>query len=163
MALCGRLQSSLIVPLDFGDALLTNAVPRAPQLYCSAMLVFENMSNKTVLFTVIGLSIFTVSCNRNKYEVVERNQREVPNFMVAGTHDEVHYVLLHDGHKIYTTCDVSDVSNLDPDARCGFRPLRTYECVLGNVSAEKGTGPLSDLKCTDDDGHNVYLYVEKKE
>ncbi len=124
---------------------------------------FLSANGKTVLFTVIGLSIFTVSCNRNKYEVVERNQREVPNFMVAGTHDEVHYVLLHDGHKIYTTCDVSDVSNLDPDARCGFRPLRTYECVLGNVSAEKGTGPLSDLKCTDDDGHNVYLYVEKKE
>jgi hypothetical protein len=24
-------------------------------------------------------------------------------------------------------------------------------------------GPLSDLKCKDADGHNVYLYVNKKE
>ena len=103
-----------------------------------------------------------VGCNRNKYEVIERIQKEVPNFQKSGTHAEVHYVLLHDGHKIYATCDVTTVDNLDPNARCGFRPLRIYECVLG-ANSENDQLPLSDLKCRDDDSHNVYLYVDKKE
>jgi len=34
----------------------------------------------TVLFIVIGFSAFAVSCNRNKYEVIERSEKEVPNF-----------------------------------------------------------------------------------
>jgi hypothetical protein len=126
------------------------------------MLVFENMK-KTVLFMVIGFSAFSVSCNRNKYEVVERSEKEVPNFMTTGTHTEVHYVLLNGGHKFYATCDWENLNHLDPSATCSFRPLRTYECVLNNDPKKEDNGPLSDLKCKDDDGHNVYLYVEKKE
>ena len=99
----------------------------------------------------------------NKYEVVERSEKEVPNFMASGTHDEVHYVLLHGGHKFYVTCNWKDLSNLDPTATCAFRPLRTYECLLNNDPKKKDPGPLSDLKCKDDQGNNVYLYVDKKE
>jgi hypothetical protein len=121
------------------------------------------MREITPLLMVIGLAVVVVACNRNTYEVVERSQKEVPNFQATGTHDEVHYVLLHDGHKFYTTCDYQLVDNLDPSSTCAFRPLRTYECVLNNDPKEKNPGPLSDLKCKDDEGRNVYLYVVKKE
>ena len=110
------------------------------------------------------LILLCVGCGAtNQYECIERTQKDVPNFQASGTHTEVDYVLLHDGHKIYGACDVVNISNLDPTARCGFRPLRTYECTLQTDSIEKATFPLSDLKCKDGDGHNVYLYVSKKE
>lgn len=111
------------------------------------------------------LILLCVGCGaNNQYECIERTQKDVPNFQAPGTHTEVDYVLLHDGHKIYAACDVENISNLDPTARCGFRPLRTYECTLQTDSIEKATTlPLSDLKCKYADGHNVYLYVSKKE
>ena len=111
-----------------------------------------------------SVALFVVACGtNNNYECIERTQKEVPNLLAAGTHTEVDYVLLHDGHKIYAACDVADIGNLDPDARCGFRALRTYECTLQPESIEKGKFPLSDLKCKDGDGHNVYLWVSKKD
>jgi hypothetical protein len=94
------------------------------------------------------------------YEVVERTQKEIPNFQSPGLHIEVGYVLLQEGHKIHATCDFTDVDRLDPNATCGLRPLRKYACRLGQRSGDKA---LSDLLCQDDDGHNVYLYVSKKE
>jgi hypothetical protein len=108
--------------------------------------------------------VFLVACTKtNDYECIERTQKEVPNFQAVGTHTEVDYVLLHDGHKIYASCDWESIGNLDPTARCGFRPLRTYTCAVQPDSIEKTPGPLSDLKCKDADGHNVYLWVSKKE
>jgi hypothetical protein len=109
------------------------------------------------------LTFIACSVSNDKYEVVERAEKDVPNYNAAGTHTEVDYVLLHEGHKVYVTCDVLNIGNLDPTATCGFRPLRTYECKLQTDSLEKATFPLSDLKCKDADGHNVYLYVNKKE
>lgn len=109
------------------------------------------------------LILLCVGCGAtNQYECIERTQKDVPNFQAPGTHTEVDYVLLHDGHKIYAACDWENILNLDPTARCGFRPLRTYECTV-QPSIEEQTGPVSDLKCIDGDGHNVYLYVSKKE
>jgi hypothetical protein len=119
--------------------------------------------NQTALLTTIAVLAGGLTACDSKYECIERSQKEVPNFQVPGTHTEVDYVLLHDGHKIYAICDAADVSNLDPGARCGFRPLRKYECALQPDSIEKGPYPLSDLRCKDADGHNVYLYVIKKE
>jgi len=111
-----------------------------------------------------GKAQSTVAEN-NQYECIERTEKEVPNFMAKGTHTAVDYVLFHDGHKIYADCDVTTVNNLDPTARCGFRPLRTYECTVQPATIEnsKASEPLSDLKCKDGDGHSVYLYVSKKE
>jgi hypothetical protein len=59
---------------------------------------------------------------------------------------------------------VTTINNLDPTARCGFRPLRTYACTVQPAAVEnaKSSEPLSDLKCKDGDAHNVYLYVSKK-
>ncbi len=101
------------------------------------------------------------SCSGKGYEVIERTQKEVSNFHQSGTHTEVHYVLMHDGHKIYTTCDAEEIDA--PNASCGFRPLHTYDCTLGDDRIEKATLPLSDLKCKDADGRDVYLYVDRKE
>jgi hypothetical protein len=110
---------------------------------------------------VASLALLSAGCtNSNEYEVIERSQKEVPNFQRAGTHTEVAYVLLNGGHKFYATCDASDVDNLDPTSTCGFRPLRKYECRLGGQAGDKA---LSDLLCKDADGHNVYLYVNKKD
>lgn len=112
---------------------------------------------------MVVVASLTACSSGGKYEVIERTQKEVPNFQNAGTHTAVDYVLLHEGHKIYASCDVADLSNLDPSATCGFRPLRKYECTIQTSSLEKAALPLSDLKCKDADGHNVYLYVTKKE
>jgi len=126
--------------------------------------IWKAKLDKTVLpIVVVAVALSLMACNRKKYEVIERTQKEVPNFQQAGTHIEVDYVLLHDGHKIYATCDVTTVDNLDPNARCGLRALRTYECALGADRIEKAQLPQGDLNCKDSDGHNVYLYVDKKE
>jgi hypothetical protein len=103
--------------------------------------------------------VFSACAGHDQYEVIERKQREVSKFQSAGTHTEVGYVLLYKGHKIHATCDVTDVSHLDPEAPCGLRPLRKYRCRLG----QNGDKALSDLVCKDAEGHNVYLYVSKKE
>jgi Flp pilus assembly protein TadB len=120
-----------------------------------------------LLFAIANISLTSTAritaVESNRYECIERSQKEVPNFQAAGTHTEVDYVLLHDSHKIYASCDVATLNNLDPTARCGFRPLRTYGCAVQTAAIEKTTGPLSDLKCKDGDDHNVYLYVTKKD
>jgi hypothetical protein len=121
------------------------------------------MAAKLVPSAFAFLVVTLAGCSNNNYEVVERTEKEVPNSHNEGVHNAVDYVLLHDGHKIYVSCDVSDIGNLDPNATCGFRPLRTYECNLQTDSLEMTKLPLSDLKCKDADGHNVYLYVNKKE
>ena len=119
---------------------------------------------RSYLAAIAVIIIFPAGCGKNNQcECVERSEKEVPDHMGPGSHIEVEYVLLHDGHKIYASCDVSTVNNLDPDATCGFRPLRTYKCTVQSGSTEKATLPMSDLKCEDGDGRNVYLYVSKKE
>jgi hypothetical protein len=73
---------------------------------------------------VASFALLSAGCTKsNEYEVIERSQKEVPNFEGAGTHTEVAYVLLNGGHKFYATCDGSSVNNLDPSSTCGFRPL----------------------------------------
>ncbi len=111
---------------------------------------------------VVAFVLFIAGCHGKGYEVIERSQEEVPNFQAPGYHAQVNYVLLHEGHRIYASCDTLDY--LDPHATCGFRPLRSYECRLGqDGDLANAKGPLSDLKCKDADGNNVYLYVSKKE
>jgi hypothetical protein len=112
---------------------------------------------------IIALLILSLTgCHQNSYRVVERTQRLIPDAS-EGTHVEVGYVLTHGGHKIYATCDHSDVDKLDPQATCGLRPLRTYKCELGPDDIRDAALPLSDLKCKDASGRNVYLYVSKEE
>jgi hypothetical protein len=118
-----------------------------------------NYHQRVYLALTVVAMLFSVGCDRNRYEVIERAEKDVPNFLEAGTHTEVDYVLLHDGHKIHASCDTTTLDSLDPQATCGFRPLRKYECRLG----QDGDLAHSDLKCKDADGHNVYLYVSKKE
>lgn len=93
-----------------------------------------------------------------------REEARAP-FALKAEHTQVEYVLLHDGHKIYAACDVPTVDRVEPTARFGFRPLRTYECSIQPAAIENANAsePLSDLKCKDGDGYNVYLYVSKKE
>jgi hypothetical protein len=112
---------------------------------------------------VAAAALLTGCGSSNKYEVVQRTEKDVPNYREGGTHTEVDYVLLHDGHKIYASCDVTSIGNLDPSATCGFRPLHKYECEVQSDSMQKAQLPMSDLKCKDADGHHVYLYVSKKD
>lgn len=115
---------------------------------------------------VLGLSLllFGVGCSTSTYEVVERSAKEVANYGAPGTHEEISYVLLSGGRKIYATCDVTSVDNLDSQATCGFRPLRKYQCQLGRDNdLWNAPLPISDLKCLDADGRHVYLYVYKEE
>jgi hypothetical protein len=114
-----------------------------------------------LLVAVCSLVLLLAACTGSKYEVIERSEKEVANFQGPGTHTEVDYVLFHDGHKIYATCDFQRFHSSDPENTCGFRPLRTYGCVMGNDGINHGDS--WDLKCKDADGQNVYLYVTKKE
>jgi hypothetical protein len=106
--------------------------------------------------------------NQNQYRVVERTDtyvdkqgRQVPD--QSYDHEIVHFVLAHNERKIYTLCDLSTLDKLDPNASCGLRPLRKYECLIGRDDVMKAPTPLSDLTCTDGDGRKVYLYVSKEE
>ena len=121
------------------------------------------MNKVDLRILTLALALSLIACNRNSYEVVERSETVVSNFQAAGTHSQVNYVLLRGGHKIYATCDAYEIGSQDPSARCSFRPLHTYRCVLGDDRIEKASFPMADLKCVDSDGHNVYLYVDKKE
>jgi hypothetical protein len=116
-----------------------------------------------LLLLSLGITYWPRLTASNRYEVIGRTQKDVPNFQQPGTHIAVDYVMMHEGHKIYATCDVTTVDNLDPNARCGFRPLHTYKCALGDDRIEKARLPQGDLICKDSDDHNVYLYVDKEE
>ncbi len=121
----------------------------------------KTMGKLSFFAVVASLGLFITGCTKsNEYEVVERSQREVPSFEAAGTHAEVSYVLLNDGHRYYATCDSKYVDHMDPEATCAFRILFRYQCRLGQQPGDKA---LSDLLCKDGDGHNVYLYVNKKD
>ena len=109
----------------------------------------------------LAMCLAVVACRENGYEVIERWEKQVPNFTGPGAHAEMHYVLLHDGHRIYASCDFSAFASSDPESTCAFRPLRKYQCILGSDSVSHGDG--WDLKCKDADGNNVYLFVTKKE
>ena len=110
----------------------------------------------TRLSAIILLAALT-SCSSDSYDVLERSQKEVPNLLHDGNHTEVLYVLKHDGHTIHAVCDAYEISN----ASCGFRPLHSYHCTLGDDRIGKATYPMGDLKCKDADGRDVYLYVDK--
>ena len=101
-------------------------------------------------FIAFPLCVCLTGCGTSSmYECVERNQRE---------NGKVDYVLLHSGHKIYAECDFRDVNGLDPGATCRLRPLQSYQCT------QKPNGKaLSDLRCEDSEGGNVYLYVSKED
>jgi hypothetical protein len=97
------------------------------------------------------LTLFIGCGANNQYECIERTQKDVPNFQASGTHIEVDYVLLHDGHKFYAACDVENIRNLDPSARCGLLTLlsimqkrifldpgRTVSLVFGACAEAEG-------------------------
>jgi hypothetical protein len=133
-------------------------------LTCFIRDILTRVNHRLVSVAIFAVATFFVGCEKNRYEVIERAEKEVPNFQAAGTHSEVDYVLLHHGRKIYATCDATTVDTLDPEATCGFRPLRKYECTSGqDGDLWNAKLPLSDLKCKDADGHNVYLYATKEE
>jgi hypothetical protein len=112
-------------------------------------------------------TILWLTGDGNKYQVIERSDTYVDKQGQAVSdqydHDLVRLVLAHDTHKIYGLCDLSTLSNIDSNASCGLRPLRTYECVVGRSEVMKAPMPLSDLTCIDGDGRKVYLYVSKEE
>lgn len=124
-----------------------------------------------MLGLVVVLTVSFTACNRNKYRVIERadryldkQNRPVPDAMSeAYDHDEVGFVLTHGGRKIHATCDLSTLNKMDPNASCGLRPLRTYQCVVSRDDVLNAPMPLSDLLCKDGDGRKVYLYVSKEE
>ena len=113
------------------------------------------------VFWTACLLVFTLSiasCGKNSYECIERNQKVVPNYPESGTHTEVDYVLLHDGHRINVNCCAAD-HRPDPMARCSLRVLGKYECTPGQ---ENGKHYNYDLKCKDGEDY-TYLYAIKKE
>ena len=124
-----------------------------------------------MLGLVALLTLSFTACNQNKYRVVERADRYLDKqgrpvadaMSDSYDHDEVGFVLTHGKHRIHATCDLSTLDKLDPNASCGLRPLRTYECVVGRDDVLKAPLPQSDLLCKDADGRKVYLYVSKEE
>jgi len=112
-----------------------------------------------IAMTVVLVLSFTGCTKSDEYEVIESTQNQVPNFQGAGTHTEVHLVLLNDSHKIYAACDANDWDHLNPTATSDFRPPPKYKYRLRPA----GEKTRRDLRCKDADGNNLYLYVSKKE
>ncbi len=67
---------------------------------------------------------------------------------------EIDYVMLHGNDEIYATC----VSRQDPASSCTLRKSKNYECVR-----EWDADHTYNLKCKDDQGSGVYLYIRKTE
>jgi hypothetical protein len=126
-----------------------------------------------MLGVIVLLAVSLTACNQNKYRVIERADRYLDKqghqvsdaTSEAYDHDEVGFVLTHDGNKIHAICDLSTLDKIDSSASCGLRPLRTYECAVGGAAVLNAPAhvPLSDLTCKDGDGRKVYLYVSKEE
>lgn len=106
--------------------------------------------------------------DKRNYRVIERtdnyvNKEGQPASGQPFDHEIVNLVFAHDGHRIYGQCDLSTLNKLAPNASCGLRPLRDYDCLVGRDDVLKAPIPLSDLTCTDADGRKVYIYVNKEE
>jgi hypothetical protein len=106
--------------------------------------------------------------NEKDYRVVERTDTYVDKQGATAPesshdHEIVGLVLTHDDHRIHAICDLSTLDRLDPNASCGLRPLRNYQCFVGRDDVMKAPMPLSDLTCADGDGRKVYLYVSKED
>lgn len=112
-----------------------------------------------IAMAVVLVLSFTGCTKSDEYEVIEHTENQVPNFQGAGTHTEVHLVLLNNSHKIYAACDANDWDHLDATATPGSPPLRKYKYRL----RQAGEKTRRDLRCKDADGNNLYLYVSKKE
>lgn len=121
----------------------------------------NEVTNVWYLAVIIWAITILDGCNQQGYEVLERSEKEVSNFQGPGTHTEMDYVLLHDGHKIQASCDFERFASSDPESTCAFRILKSYPCASGRDSMMRGDS--WDLKCKDGDGQNVYLYVSRKE
>ena len=107
---------------------------------------------------ILAVLYYTVACSRNTYECMERTEKKTPNFPQPGDYRFVDYVLLHNGQKIQATCDLKAVGRLDSAASCGLLPHQIYHCT----TLPSGKFP-ADLRCTDSEGKNVYLFVWKKD
>jgi len=120
---------------------------------------------KLRIATALLIALSTAACNRNRYRVIEREDRylDEQGHEVSSPssyyHDELHFVLKRGDTKVYAMCDITTVDKLDPNASCAMRVGQTFECLSG----KKGDRALSDLRCRDSEGHNVYLYVNKEE
>lgn len=136
-------------------------------------LVYRGATILAVLLIVGGLfllfkpSVLTRS-DHNQYRVTERTDIYVdkqgrPASDQSYDHEVVQLILAHNDKKIHALCDLSTLDKLAPNASCGLRPLRSYECLLGRNDVMKAPMPLSDLTCNDADGRKVYLYVSKEE
>ena len=136
-------------------------------------LVYRGATITAGLLVIFGLCLLFSSSvlsrlNQNRYRVIQRSDIYVDKQGRAVSdqsydHDVVQFVLAHDKQKVFAQCDLSTLDKLDPNASCGLRPLRDYECLLGRDDVMKAPMPLSDLICTDRDGRKVYLYVSKEE
>lgn len=135
--------------------------------------VYKLATLTAVLFLVGGVFILVkpsalARWNQSTYRVVERTDVYVdkeghPVSDKAYDHEVVRFVLTHGDKRIYALCDLSTLDKMAPDAGCGLRPLRDYQCFLPTDDLTKATMPLSDITCTDSSGRRVYLYVNKEE
>jgi len=136
-------------------------------------LVYRGASILAGLLVIGGLGVLfkpsiLTRWDQNQYRVVERadiyvDKQGRPASDQSYDHEVVQLVLVHNEKKIHALCDLSTLDKLAPNASCGLRPLRNYQCLLGRDDVMKAPMPLSDLTCTDADGRKVHLYVSREE
>jgi len=109
---------------------------------------------------VFACALALAGCRDSRYELIERSEKVVPDFSGTGTHTQVGYVLLRDGHKFHATCDFARFRSSDPENTCRLEILHKYNCAIGRDGL---SGDPWNMKCLDYEGRNVYLYIDKKE
>jgi hypothetical protein len=86
-----------------------------------------------------------MTCGSNqKHEVIERTEKDVPNYYGPATRAEVESVLARDEYTIFASCDTTTSNVPDADRTCGFAALNTYECGLQTKSLRKEKMRLGD-------------------
>jgi len=114
---------------------------------------------------IICTFVVLVACEgRTSYEVLQATTKDVmPSAVEPRFHRGIDYVLSHEGHKIYASCDATLAAATDPSATCELLVLRSYKCEVGSDRDLLHKIHPADLVCKDHDGHNVYLNVSKEQ
>lgn len=100
------------------------------------------------------LASLFLACTNNQYKCLERTQEYIFTENQSGPQFEIDYVMLHGDDAISATC----VSRRDPASSCTLRKSENYECVR-----EWDADHTYNLKCKDEQGGNVYLFIRKTE
>ena len=113
-----------------------------------------NLRTTTVTLLTLVLASLFLACTNNRYRCLERTQEYIFTENQSEPQFEIDYVMIHGNDEVSATC----VTRQYAASSCTLRQSETYECVR-----EWDADHTYNLRCKDEQGGNVYLYIRKTE